>query len=119
MCAIKMFGHLLCPGPTWRLPTPADKIHLDRGLGGTGLNGQDNPTLAAAYFNKCGNGTCWAGSYTGYALNGVLFDANTVGHYWAMDGNDNIFQLTFSNRYVNPTAPVIQNAAYSVRCIRR
>jgi uncharacterized protein (TIGR02145 family) len=118
MCAIKEFGHMLCPAPCWRLPTPADKIALDRGLLGTGLNGQDNTTLASAYIRNCGNGTCWAGSFTGYALNGVLYDAHTVGHYWAMDNNDNIVQLTFSNRFVNPTAPVIPNAGYSVRCIK-
>jgi hypothetical protein len=119
LCMIERFGHLLCPPPTWRLPTPEDFILTDRALGGTGLNGQTNTALAKSYTDNCGNGRCWAGTFTGYVFNGVLYNATTMGHYWAIDANKGITQLTFGTQYVNPTAPAVPTAGYALRCIKR
>jgi len=118
LCMIQRYGHILCPAPTWRLPTPEDFILSDRALGGTGLNGQNNQTLVNAYVANCGSGSCWGGAFTGYVHNGVIWNPTTMGHYWAIDANNGISQLTFGASYVNPTAPAIPTAGYALRCIR-
>jgi uncharacterized protein (TIGR02145 family) len=120
-CAVMALKDKLCP-PPWRLPTPQDFITTDRAFGGTGQNGQNNTNLVSAYIDRCGNGSCWAGSYTGYAFNDgtgkYIHDETGIGHYWAVDANNNTTQLVFGRGNVSPTAVVIPSAGYAVRCVR-
>jgi uncharacterized protein (TIGR02145 family) len=104
----------LCP-PPWRVPSRDDFINLDKGLGGTGEDGQW--VLGSGRFN----GNAWGGAYTGFAdPNGVIHSQGSVGNYWSSTENDadTSFYLNYNNSYSRPQSNYGQWAGYPVRCVR-
>jgi len=114
-CAVVRFGDVLCPAP-WRVPTRQDFMNLDRALGGTGLNNQNDSTLRNKYLND------WGGVYSGISSsNGVRNGQGIFTLYWSQMEFDALdaYSLRF-NRSGNvvPQRWSIKSGGHSLRCVR-
>ena len=119
-CAVARFKETLCPHP-WRVPTEGDFVALDKAMGGTGENGQNNSNLRNRYLND------WGGVYGGYCCSsdGSFLHQGSFAYYWSQsEANAGFgFVLTFQLQSSGLIYPQLDNTNYkhigfSLRCVR-
>ncbi len=116
-CVVVKYANTLCPAP-WRVPTKDDFIALDKALGGTGDNDQNNVALTNSYINT------WGGTYSGYVRTGGLDRQGTNAFYWTQTEVSAALGYSldmFANGYVNPQSNFSLNSkyrGYALRCVR-
>jgi len=113
--AVNTYKTQLCPSG-WRVPTRQDYIDLDKALGGTGNNGQNNPTIRDRYLNN------WGGAYGGRCdASGSMESQGTSAFYWSQswDGSVYGYNMGFNtNGDLVPQGSYYAYAGMSLRCVR-
>ena len=118
--AVYYYKNQLCP-EGWRVPTTQDFIVLDKALGGTGTNNQNNTVLRDSYLNT------WGGVYGGYCnKDGTLNYRGSQAYYWSQSKDSSVpyraYALYFtSDGIVNPWASYPLEYQYfgnSLRCVK-
>ncbi len=113
--AVKQYDSLLCPDG-WRVPTKEDFVILDTFLGGTGNNGQLNPTLCNEYLNT------WGATYGGRCdSHGSLLYQSSYAYYWSQSelSSGGGYYLYFnSGGGVYPQDSTLKGFGRSLRCVR-
>ncbi len=112
---------LMCPAP-WRVPTQADFVALDKGLGGSG---QNNIYATAESINAYN--TTWGGKMGGYPTNYSTFMSfGTYAYYWSqtkVQGSESqtyvlMYKSESSGITTDPGSAMRDNkSGYNVRCV--
>lgn len=114
--AVDKHKEQLCPAP-WSVPTKDDFVTLDKALGGTGENGQNNATLMDAYK------TTWGALMGGICVgsNGGMYSQGMIGYFWSQTQIDGDFAyiVQLNGTTVNPVSSTINKSnGFTVRCVK-
>ncbi len=112
----------LCPAG-WTIPTggpEGEPVILDKALGGTGANNQNNSTLISRWHSPSNANVVYSGNYDITQSNG-LGSQGIAGYYHTSSiDNNKIYLYTISNdnnKFRPQLASEVENNAVSLRCL--